>query len=57
MYTEELYRLERDLKLFHHHSRDYRVNEEGRIVGMKRRHIKSKAALRLLGSLASLVKF
>ncbi|GAA0134353.1 hypothetical protein YSY43_11930 [Paenibacillus sp. YSY-4.3] len=57
MFTEELYRLERDLKLFHHHPQHYRVNEEGRIVGMKRRPIKSKAALSLLRSLASLVKF
>lgn len=57
MYTEELYRLERDMKLFHHPPRHYKVNEEGRIIGMRRQHIKRTAALRLLCSLAILVKF
>jgi len=57
MYTEELYRLERDLKWFHHHPQQFKVNEEGRIVGLKRRPIKSRAALRLLRTFASLVKF
>ncbi|WP_154674772.1 hypothetical protein [Paenibacillus ihumii] len=56
MYTEELYRLERDMKWFHHHPQHYRVNEEGRIIGPRRRHLRRQAALRLLRSVASLVK-
>ncbi|MFD3257019.1 hypothetical protein ACE3MQ_00205 [Paenibacillus lentus] len=57
MYTEELYRLERDMKSFHHPPQHYRVNEEGRIVGLKRRHFNRKTTLRLLRSLASMMKF